>query len=501
VWIRAWEYDVIGVDGDIVPVYLLDTNVTENSEGDRHWTDSLYGGDERYRLCQEIILGLGGFELLRKLGHDRIQAYHMNEGHSALLALGLLERRLDQSFAGRVKQIDIDGIRAKTVVPPADVERTYNNSIEQYTTPEQVRASHILLKTEGKDDAAVKAKAEEVLKQAKAGADFAELAKKHSEDEQSAKNGGDLDYFGRGRMVPEFDQAVFAMQPNQTSDLVKTQYGYHIIKLVDKKVATTKPLAEVRQQITDQLGYERAQAQAADLAQKLEKQISRPGDLDSVAKANKLAVQESGFFARDEPILGLGPAPEATNKAFEMKPGEVSGALRASRGFVIETLVSKQDPYVPKLDEVKERVRDEVIKQKARDASKQKAAEIAAKLKAAPDFEKAAKAAGLEAKTTELISRDSPIPDLGVAPAVEEAAFKMPVGGVSEAIATDNGTAVIKVIEKKEVTPDEWKTAKERFREELLSDRRNRFFGSYMAKAKKGMKIDVNRETLQRAIG
>jgi len=110
VWIRAWQYDVIGIDGDVVPVYLLDTNVPENGEGDRHLTDSLYGGDERYRLCQEIILGLGGFGLLRKLGHDRIQAYHMNEGHSALLALGLLERRLDQSFAGRVKQLDIDGI-------------------------------------------------------------------------------------------------------------------------------------------------------------------------------------------------------------------------------------------------------------------------------------------------------------------------------------------------------------------------------------------------------
>lgn len=110
VWIRAWQYEVIGIDGDIVPVYLLDTNLPENSEDDRHLTDSLYGGDERYRLCQEIILGLGGFQLLRKLGHDRIQAYHMNEGHSALLALGLLERRLDQSFAGRVKQLDIDGI-------------------------------------------------------------------------------------------------------------------------------------------------------------------------------------------------------------------------------------------------------------------------------------------------------------------------------------------------------------------------------------------------------
>ncbi|HWX91400.1 MAG TPA: alpha-glucan family phosphorylase [Terriglobales bacterium] len=111
VHIRAWQYDITGVDGDVVPVYLLDTNVPENSEADRQLTDSLYGGDDRYRLCQEIVLGLGGFGLLGKLGLDRIQAYHMNEGHSALLALGLLERRLDQSFAGRVKQLDIDGIR------------------------------------------------------------------------------------------------------------------------------------------------------------------------------------------------------------------------------------------------------------------------------------------------------------------------------------------------------------------------------------------------------
>ena len=111
VWIRAWEYDVQGIDGDIVPVYLLDTNVPENAEWDRHLTDSLYGGDEFYRLAQEIVLGLGGLKLLQKVGHSGIQAYHMNEGHSALLALGLLERRLDQSFAGRVKQLDIDGIR------------------------------------------------------------------------------------------------------------------------------------------------------------------------------------------------------------------------------------------------------------------------------------------------------------------------------------------------------------------------------------------------------
>ena len=396
--------------------------------------------------------------------------------------------------------IDIDAVRAKVTVPPADIEREYNNNLEQYSTPEQVRASHILLKTEGKDDAAVKAKAEELLKQARSGADFAELARKNSEDEASAKNGGDLDYFGKGRMVPEFDAAVFAMQPGQISDLVKTQYGYHIIKLVDKKPATTRPFAEVRQQLADQLAYQRAQAQAADLGQALEKQIKAPADLDKVAKAQALVVQESGFFARDEPILGLGPAPEAANKAFDMKPNEVAGPLRASRGFVFETMTAKQDPYVPKLEEVKERVRDEVVKQKAREASRQKAADIAAKLKSASDFEKAAKAAGVEAKTTDLITQDSPIPDLGNAPAVTDAAFKLAAGGVSDPIATDNGTAVVKVLEKKEVTSEEFTTSKDKFREELLTDRRNRFFSAYMVKAKQKMKIEVNRESLQRAV-
>jgi peptidyl-prolyl cis-trans isomerase D len=396
--------------------------------------------------------------------------------------------------------IDIDAMRAKVNIAEADVEKEYKNNEEQYKTPEQVRASHVLLKTEGKDDAAVKAKAEEILKQAKGGADFAELARKNSEDEASAKNGGDLDYFGKGRMVPEFDAAVFAMQPGQISDLVKTQYGYHIIKLVDKKPATTRPYPQVRQQLHDQLAYQRAQTQAADLAQNLEKQIKSPGDLDKVGKAQGLAVQESGFFARDEPILGLGPAPEAANKAFDMKQGDVAGPLRASRGFVFETMMAKQDPYVPKVEEVKERVRDEVIKQKARDASKAKAAEIAAKLKGAGDFEKAAKAAGLEAKTTELITQDSPIPDLGNAPAVTDAAFKLPQGAVSDPIATDNGTAVVKVLEKKEVASEEWTTSKDKFREELLTDRRNRFFSAYMGKAKQKMKIDINRESLQKAV-
>jgi starch phosphorylase len=111
VTIRAWKYVVVGVTGEKVPVYLLDTDLPENSQWDRRLTDHLYGGDEYYRLCQEVILGYGGMKILQKIGQNDIQGYHMNEGHSALLALGLLERRLDQSFAGRVKKIDLDSVR------------------------------------------------------------------------------------------------------------------------------------------------------------------------------------------------------------------------------------------------------------------------------------------------------------------------------------------------------------------------------------------------------
>ena len=394
--------------------------------------------------------------------------------------------------------IDVDAMRAKVVVPPGDVERAYNDNIEQYTTPEQVRASHILLKTEGKDDAAVKKQAEDILKQAKAGADFGELAKKYSEDEGSAKNGGDLDYFTRGKMVPEFDAVAFTLQPGQISDLVKSQFGYHIIKVTDKKPGTQRTLAELRQQLTDQLSFERAQTQAADLAARLEKDITKPSDLDRVAKAQGLTVQESGFFARDEPIMGLGPSPEGAARAFDLKIGEVSPAVRTSRGFAFVTPIAKQDPYVPKLDEVKDKVREEVIKTKARELAKQKAAEVAVKLKTG-DFEKAAKAAGVDVKTTELIARDAPIGDLGIAPAVDDVAFKLPVGAVSDPIGTDNGAAVIKVVEKQQTTPSDFSLQKDKFREELLTDRRNRFFGAYMVKAKQRMKISVNRESLQKA--
>jgi len=397
--------------------------------------------------------------------------------------------------------LDREQARQQVAVPPTDVQRYYNDNIQQYQTPEQVRASHILLETAGKSDADVRKRAEEVLKQVKSGADFAELAKKTSEDKGSAANGGDLDYFGRGRMVPEFEQAAFSMQPGQISDLVKSQFGYHIIKVVDKKAGATRSLDEVRPQIQQQLAMELADQRITQQARDLEKRINDPGDLDTIAKELGATVQESGLFQREDPVPGLGVTPQVSQEAFTLTDKQVSKAIASSRGPVFITVSEKKDPYVPKLDEVKDRVREDLIRQRAAELSSQRASAIATSLKSAPNFAAAAKAQGFEARDTELIARNAALPDnIGVSPEVDKVAFALPVNAVSDPIKTSDGTVIVRVIEKDPVTPEEFRKAKEAFRAELLNERRGRFFNAYMAKAKDKLTIEVNSDVVQRVV-
>ena len=398
--------------------------------------------------------------------------------------------------------VDRDQLRSRITVTPQDVDSYYNSNVQQFQTPEQVRASHILLKTEGKDEAAVRKQAEDVLKQAKApGADFAALAKKYSEDDGSKANGGDLDYFSKGRMVPEFEQAAFTLQPGQISDLVKSQFGFHIIKVVDKKPAATRTLDEVRPQIQQTLQAQRVEQQITERTRDLDARITKPADLDVVGKEAGASIAESGFFAREDPIPTLGPAPEVAAQAFQLKDGEVSKALQSPRGPVYITTTGKRDPYVPKLDEVKDRVREDVIKVKAAELSKQRAGEIANALRSTKDFAAGAKAQGLEAKDTQLIARGSPLPDIGVSPEIDKVAFGLPSGGVSDPIATANGSVIVRVAERQDVTPDSLRQAKESFRTQLLNEQRELFFASYMSKAKQGMKIQVNSDVARRITG
>ena len=408
--------------------------------------------------------------------------------------------RLPEKRKIKYAVIDTQSLRERTQVSAEDVKRHYEDNQQQYSTPEQVRASHILFKIEGKDEAAVKAKAEEVLAKVKApGVDFAKLANEYTEEEIGKTRGGDLDFFSRGRMAKEFEDAAFALEVGQISGVVKSPFGFHIIKLTDKKPATSRSLDEVRSQIEDQIKWERAQAEAQRISDGVAPLLKKPADLDTVARPRGLTVSETGFFAREEPIAGLGMAPAVSERAFEMKEGEVSDAIRTPQGFAFITVTGNQPARLPSLDEVKAKVRDDLVKKKAIDEARKKAAEIAPKLKAG-DFTATAKAAGLESQTSDLLSRGSAVPEAGVSPAVDAVAFTLPAGSVSDAIVTDNGAVVVKVLEKKAVTPEEITAGKPHVREQLLGERRGRFYTSYMNKARERMKITINRQTLAQVV-
>jgi peptidyl-prolyl cis-trans isomerase D len=410
------------------------------------------------------------------------------------------EYRVGEQRKVKMLLLDRDQAHAKIVVSPADVQRSYNDNLSQYQTPEQIRASHILLNTAGKEEAAVRKQAEDLLQQVKAGADFAALATKFSEDEGSKANGGDLDYFSRGRMVPEFETAAFALEPGQVSDIVRTQYGFHIIKVVDKKPAVTRAFDEVRPQIEDQLKWQRADQQIGARATDLAGRIDDPSDLDTVARDAGLTVSETDFFGREDPVPGLGAAPQVAIAAFQLADGQVSAPVVSPRGSVFVTVTDKRDPYVPMLDEVKDRVREDLIRTRATELSRQRAAAIAATLRSAPNFAAAAKAQGFEAKETELIAREAPLPDIGVSAEVDKVVFSLPAGSVSEPITTNDASVIVRVVERDDVTPEELRQGKDAFREQLLSERRGRFFAAYMAKAKERMRIEINQDVITRML-
>jgi peptidyl-prolyl cis-trans isomerase D len=391
--------------------------------------------------------------------------------------------RLPEKRRVRFLSLDAAALKARQTATQQEIEDLYRRNQSMYSTPEQVRASHILFKTEGKDEAAVRKQAESVLAQVKKGGDFAALAKQHSEDEASKATGGDMDYFGRGAMVKEFDEAVWNLQPGQiTQELVKTQYGFHIIKVADKRAALTRSVADVRPQLEDQIKTEKAQAEASRKADELAAKIKAPADLDRVAREESLAVGDSGLFARDEPLAGLGFAPAVAAKAFELEPNKVSEQLSTGQGFAWIVVTEVKPAALPTLDQVRDKVRDDVIRTKAVEVARQRAETMAKAARG--NFAAAAKAAGVEVKTTELITRGSPLPEVGTNQAVEDVIFALKPGDTSAPIPTDNAVVVARLVERQDVKPEDMATGKASVADDLRQQRQNQFFGAYMTKAR-----------------
>src|SRR5579883_2378350 len=244
----------------------------------------------------------------------------------------------------RYALLDLAQLRQNTAVTDDELNAVYKQNIQQYQVPNRVHAEHILLMTVGKTDAEVteiKKKAEDILAQAKKkGANFEDLAKKYSEDPGSKTKGGDLGWIVQGQTVPEFEKAAFSLNKGEISDLIKTQYGFHIIKILDKETAHTKSFDEVKDSIRPTYLLNKVDKEAADTAEKISSDIrqSNKVTLDELAQKYHLTVADTHPVGPGEPVLELGNGQDVKDEIFHLRQGELSLPLHTDRGYIVMSL-------------------------------------------------------------------------------------------------------------------------------------------------------------------
>lgn len=383
----------------------------------------------------------------------------------------------------RYALLDINQLRSTVQISDDVLKKQYQDNIQQYEVPDQVHVQHILLKTVGQTDALVeetKKKAEDVLKQAKKGAKFDELAKKYSEDPGSKDKGGDLGWIRHGQTVPEFDKAAFSLAPGQISDLVRTQYGFHIIKVLEKQNAHTKPFDEVKDSLRTQPLLNEADKQASTTADQLSKAIRQSSkvSLDDLAKQYHLTLGQTRPVSASDPILELGNSQDVKDEIFRLRPGELSLPIRMDRGYVILSVKDKFDAHQGTLEEVRDRVVADLKKEQSVQQAKSKADELVKRVKAGEKLDAAAKALGLEAKTSDSISRDGSIS--GAASGKQlDAAFNLKQGDIGVPLSLGQNWFVYRVAEKVEADPANFEAQKKQLTDELLQSKRETAFEAF----------------------
>jgi peptidyl-prolyl cis-trans isomerase D len=372
--------------------------------------------------------------------------------------------------------VDLTKLRQNVQISDDDLKARYQRDIQQYEVPNRVHVEHILFMTVGKPDAEVdeiKKKAEDVLKQVKMGAKFEDLAKKNSEDPGTKDKGGDLGWIVQGQTVPEFEKVAFSLQPGTVSDLVKTQYGFHIIKVLAKETAHTKPFDEVKDSIRAPMMLTKTDDEASKIAEQLAAAIRKSNrtPLADLARDFHLEVAQTRPVAATDPLIELGNSSEAKDTIFRLREGEVSQPIRTDRGYVVLSLKQVIPAHQASLNEVRDKIVTSLKQEKAQELARQKADELAKRIKNGEKFDAAAKALGLDPKTSDDFSRAGSIAGVGSGKQLS-AAFNMKAGEVSAPQNIGTNWLVYRVESKIEPNPADFEKQKKDLSEQVLNDKR-----------------------------
>ena len=381
-------------------------------------------------------------------------------------------------------------LTAKQSVSDDDVAAAYErDQATRYSVGEQRCAAHILLKVGEQAAPDVVAKTEKkalaLLKRAKAGEDFAALARKNSED-SSAANGGDLGCFPRGQMVKEFDDTAFSLSPGGVSDLVRTRFGFHIIKLKDIKPPKTTSLDEARDRIRQELMLERARAETQKRAAEFAK-AAAGGKLEAVAKSQGLTIQQTGDVRDGGALPGLPASQAVVARMLALAPGEVSDPIPTSTGQVVVQVTGTTPPA--------ERPFEEVRAQVLKDADEERAVrEVANSVRAAGrtgGLKAVARALRVDLKTQADVTRDASLAGVPPDPAIEKQIGDLPVAAIGDPVKTSGGIVVLSVRDRRDHKED-FASQKDSISDNLVRQRQDRLERALLKSLRERGNIQIN---------
>ena len=386
----------------------------------------------------------------------------------------------------KLAYIALNQTDVSTSGPPVtdeQVQQYYQAHQKDFQVPDEVQVRHILIKVptgaDAKTDAAAKQKAEDLLKQIKGGADFAALAKANSDDPGSKEQGGELGMIQRGVTVPAFEKAAFGLQPGQISDVIKTQFGYHIIKVEAKQTPHLKSLAEVKAQILATLTRQQEADQQALYAQQLATEAAK-SSLAKTAEAHHLQVVTTDYVQQSAVLPGLPDGAKMLTQAFTAKPGSAPQVSSTGEGFAVFQVEDSKPAHAPTFEEYKSHLVDDFREQQLPQLLARKTNELADKAHAENSLTQAAKELGATVKTSDLVGHTGQVPDIGDLSASAPDLFDLKIGQISKAINTGHSGVVAKIDEKQEPTAEEITKNFDATRESLLSERREQMFAVFV---------------------
>ena len=365
----------------------------------------------------------------------------------------------------------------------AEIQAYYTAHAAEYKTDEQVKTRHILINSKtGADvqtDAAAKAKAQDVLKQVQAGGNFAELAKKYSDDPGSKDTGGELPLIPTAQLDPAFAKAAMALNPGQTSGLVKSAFGYHIIQTEQKQFAGTKPLAAVKDSIVQILEQQKQGAAEQQYAQQLATEAKKDG-LDKAAAAHGLHVVTTDYIAKDGVIGGLSDASALLAQAFTADKGAAPGTASTGDGYAVFQVVDVKPAHAPDFATYKSHILDDYREQKLPELLQQETNKLADRAKVLNDLKKAAAELKVPYKSSDFVGQDGQVTDLGAMSGPGKVAFDLPKGAISGPINAGQSGVVLTVIDKQQPSADDMAKNFDQTREQLLNTQREEIFRVFL---------------------